>query len=148
MRVGGVARNTGIVALCPIFFTLPRIPRRGACPSIAGNKFTGNGLDLARTQVAILVHELAHIYNAGTLVVEERYGIQETVGLSAEGSFGNAQNFAYYAACEFFFWKWLGGFLKGGLMLMVVDSGGGGVYEFSGSGGWGRWVCFFWGEGM
>ncbi len=100
MRVGGVARNTGIISLCPIFFHLPRIARRSACPAVENNKFMSEGLGLARTQYAILVHELAHIYNPGTLVVEERYGIRETVDLDAERSFGNAQNFAFYAAGE------------------------------------------------
>lgn len=59
-----------------------------------------DGWHLARTQYAILVHELAHVYNPGTLVVEEKYGIPETVDLDAEQSFGNAQNFAFYAAGE------------------------------------------------
>lgn len=111
VRVAGVAKHSGIVYLCPVFFSLPRIARKSACPFVhpAGNRFAGNGADLVRTQYAILVHELVHVYNAGASeeVVEEVYDIQETVGLNASASFVNAQNFAFYAAGEFLHFTWL-----------------------------------------
>jgi len=137
MRVGGVARNTGIISLCPIFFRLPRIARRSACPAVENNVFATNGLNLARTQYAILVHELAHIYNPGTLVAEEKYKIQETVELDAEGSFENAQNWADYAAGEF---AELDTRLWG---LTYWNSCSGGVYGVSCSGAFGRLVFVF-----
>jgi len=105
--VAGVARHSGIVHLCPIFFRLPRVPRRGACPRVdrATNRFEvgDNGLELGRNQFAILVHELAHVYLAerGLGGQEEVYGIQGTVEISASASLENAQNYGFYAAGEF-----------------------------------------------
>ena len=111
-KVAGVTRFSGIVHLCPQFFDIPRMPRRGACPRVDAttNRFEENnvGLGLAKTQYAVLVHELTHIYLTarGVQVQQEVYDIQGAVDLNASASFENAQNFAYYAAGEST--KWIG----------------------------------------
>lgn len=99
--VGGVPKNSGIVYLWPIFFYLPMVAQKAACPGVNpnANKFVGSGLDLGRSQYAVLVHELVHVYHTmGIGEGMERYGIQETVELSAEKSLANPMNFAFYAA--------------------------------------------------
>ena len=101
-NVAGVAKNSGIVYLCPTFFHLPRVSRRASCPLVDSetNQFYGDGLSLTTNQYAILVHELFHVYNKGNARISEVYEIQETVDLSEQASQVNAQNYAFYAACE------------------------------------------------
>ena len=96
-----VSRHTGIIAICPIFWNLPRIARRPACPRVANNEFTENGWTLATTQYAVAVHELVHLYNVQDNMRAEVYDIWGAVNLTATKSFENAQNFAYYAACKY-----------------------------------------------
>ena len=102
--VAGVPMNSGIVFLCPQFFHLPRIPRRAACPRVdlADNRFEAgdDGSELGKNQLAILVHEIAHIYlqERGLGGQEEVYGINGTVALNATASYKNAMNYAFYAA--------------------------------------------------
>lgn len=100
ISVAHVGRHSGAVSLCSHFFDLPRTARRVACPLFDPviNRFVGHGIDFTRTQYAILVHELVHIYNIPEGMPEEVYDIQGAVNLDAVASFENAQNFAYYAA--------------------------------------------------
>ena len=55
--------------------------------------------NLRSTQFAVLVHELVHVYNRFDSR-EEVYRMNDVVGLGAERSLENAQNYASYAACE------------------------------------------------
>lgn len=98
--LANVGRHSGAVSLCPPFFDLPKTARRAACPLFDPviNRFVGHGIDFTRTQYAILIHELVHVYNVPDGMPEEVYDIQGAVDLDAVGSFENAQNFAYYAA--------------------------------------------------
>ena len=96
MYVGFPAK---VVAVCPYFWTVPRVARRSACPWVEDGRLMTEPWNLRTTQFAVLVHELVHIYNRfdGR---EEVYDMEDLVGLSAKRSLENAQNFATYAAGE------------------------------------------------
>ena len=95
-----VMQPAKIVAVCPVFWTLPRIVRRPACPRVARDgRLLTEPFNLRTTQFAVLVHELAHVYNRFDRR-EEVYDLMDLVDLSAETSLENAQNFASYAACK------------------------------------------------
>ena len=95
-----VMQPAKIVAVCPVFWTLPRIVRRPACPRVARDgRLLTEPWNLRTTQFAVLVHELVHIYNRFDRR-EEVYNLMDLVDLSAEKSLENAQNFASYAAGE------------------------------------------------
>ena len=102
--LAGVPMNSGIVFVCPHFFHLPRVPRRAACPrvNLANNEFEAgdDGSELGRNQLAILVHEIAHIYlqEKGLGGQKEVYGISGAVALNATASYKNAMNYAFYVA--------------------------------------------------
>ena len=88
-----------IVSICPIFWTLPRIARKAACPWVANGELLTEPWNLVTTQYAVLVHEMVHVYNRFD-VREEVYQMGDVIGLDATRSLGNAQNFASYAAGE------------------------------------------------
>ena len=95
-----VMQPAKIVAVCPIFWTLPHIARRPACPRVARDgRLLTEPRNLRTTQFAVLVHELVHVYNRFDRM-EEVYDLMDLVDLSAEKSLENAQNFASYAAGE------------------------------------------------
>ncbi|KAG8531795.1 uncharacterized protein KY384_003431 [Bacidia gigantensis] len=91
--------HTFNILLCPNFFQFPRFPRlRGDCPTIQGNKLYPNDIVLAKNQLAIIVHELAHAHGINPSPGErENYFIQDTADLHPDDQIRNAQNFAYYA---------------------------------------------------
>ena len=97
--VMNVLQPAKILSVCPIFWTLPRIARRAACPLVGNGELLTEPWNLRTTQFAVLVHELAHVYN-GFDDREEVYDLADVVGLDATRSLGNAQNFASYAAGE------------------------------------------------
>ena len=100
--VANVLQPAKIISICPIFWTLPRIARKAACPWVANGELLTEPWNLRTTQYAVLVHELVHIYNR----FDERgevYDLAHVVGLNASRSLGNAQNFASYAAGEWRF---------------------------------------------
>ena len=87
------------LSICPIFWTLPRVARKAACPWVANGKLLTEPWNLRTTQYAVLVHELVHVYNR----VDNRhelYNLQDVADLNATRSLENAQNFASYAAGE------------------------------------------------
>lgn len=88
-----------VVSVCPIFWTLPRVARKAACPWVVHGRLLTEPWNLRTTQYAVLVHELAHVYNRFD-DRDEVYDLGDLVGLNATGSLGNAQNFASYAAGE------------------------------------------------
>ena len=89
-----------IISICPIYWGLPRVAQKAACPLVNGDgKLLTEPFNLRTTQFAVLVHELVHVYN--TLDnKEEVYDMEDVVGLSAARSLENAQNYASYAAGE------------------------------------------------
>lgn len=94
-----VLQPAKIIAVCPIFWTLPRIARRAACSWVSNGSLLTEPWNLRTTQFAVLVHELMHVYHRFDRR-EEVYDTSDVVDLSAEKSLENAQNFAYYAAGE------------------------------------------------
>ena len=87
-----------MVAICPLFWTVPPVPRKTACPQIENGKVLTEPTTLVTTQYTILVHELVHIYNRFDDSWEEVFGFDDVVGLDAIRSVENAQNYAAYAA--------------------------------------------------
>ena len=86
-----------MVAICPLFWTLPHIARNTACPQIANGKVLTEPRSLIMTQFGILVHELVHIYNRFDDSWVEVFDFDDVVGLDAIRSLENAQNYASYA---------------------------------------------------
>ena len=87
-----------IVSICPLFWTVPRIARKRACPLVANGKLLTEPWNLRTTQYAILVHEMVHVYNRFDDSRQEVYDLEDVVGLDAIRSVENAQNYASYAA--------------------------------------------------
>lgn len=94
-----VLQPAQILSICPLFWTLPRVARKAACPSLVNGELLTEPWNLRTTQYAVLVHELVHIYNRFNDRTEV-YDWLGVVGLNASRSLGNAQNFASYAAGE------------------------------------------------
>lgn len=99
-----VLQPAKIVSVCPIFWTLPRVARKAACPWVANGELLTEPWNLRTTQYAVLVHELVHVYNRFD-AREEVYDLADVVGLNATRSLENAQNFASYAAGEWWDFK-------------------------------------------
>ena len=97
--VMNVLQPAKILSICPNFWTLPRVARRAVCPLVLNGELLTEPWNLRTTQFAVLVHELAHVYN-GFDDRDEVYDLADVVGLDATRSLGNAQNFASYAAGE------------------------------------------------
>lgn len=96
-----VGENQGFVTICPLFWSLRRIPPRRACPSISDNQFASDGIALGQNQFAITVHELVHLFNPHDDMRQEVYDIRDVFNLNATRSFENAHNFALYAAGKY-----------------------------------------------
>lgn len=95
--VANVLQPSKILSLCPMFWTLPRVARKAACPRVVNGQLETEPWNLRTTQYAVLVHELVHIYNRFDETYEV-YDLADVIGLNATRSLGNAQNFASYAA--------------------------------------------------
>ena len=99
--VMNVLQPAKIISICPIFWTLPHVALKAACPRVnIDGKLLTEPFNLRTTQFAVLVHELVHVYNAFDNK-QEVYDMEDVVGLSAARSLENAQNYASYAAGEF-----------------------------------------------
>ena len=59
--VMNVLQPAKIITICPIFWTLPRIARKAACPWVADGRLLTEPWNLRTTQFAVLVHELVHV---------------------------------------------------------------------------------------
>lgn len=98
----------GAIVLCPRFWEEPAFPGVDDCATVSGRRgqrrFLDSGWALRDTQFAILIHELIHLYNPSddANTRPEVYDIRECAGLDKKLSVGNAENWAVYAACEFY----------------------------------------------
>lgn len=100
--VMSILQPNKVVSICPIFWTLSHGARKAACPWVSnGEIISPDAWNLVTTQFAVFVHEMAHMYNEYD-AREEVYDVKNAVALNATRSLENAQNFAYYAACECF----------------------------------------------
>ena len=96
-----VLQPTKIISICPLFWTLPHVALKAACPQVNSyGELLTEPYNLRTTQFAVLVHELVHVYNTFE-DQQEVYDMEDLVGLSAAESLENAQNYASYAAGEF-----------------------------------------------
>lgn len=94
-----VIRPVKMLAICPVFWTLPHVAWKAACPWVVNGELLTEAGNLGSMQYAVLVHELVHVYNRFD-VKEEVYDLVDVVRLNASRSLGNAQNFASYATGE------------------------------------------------
>lgn len=89
-----------------MFWIHAAFPDNDNCPAVGrrgGQRtFVDSCRELSYTQFAILVHELAHLYDAraGGSEQAEVYSAQACVALDPLKSLQNAGNYALYAACE------------------------------------------------
>ncbi|KAL8862179.1 MAG: hypothetical protein Q9178_001635 [Gyalolechia marmorata] len=94
----------GVIVLCPEFWEASDFPGEEACLNVVGRrgrrKFADSGAELRNTKLAILLHELVHLYNPldGASTRAEVYDARECVALDKEASVANAENWALYAA--------------------------------------------------
>ena len=95
-----VDEGRGFVTICPHFWSLLHVPQKDRCPVVVNNQFQASGQAFATNQLAIMIHELVHIYSPHNARVREIYDIREAASLNATASLQNAQSFAYYAAGE------------------------------------------------
>lgn len=96
--------NTQHMILCDDFWThlaTKQFPQVKGCPKVKYNRFHPDDYRVMFNQFGTFVHEFAHTYTS-TWVQEETYHPTAAVQLSAEESLKNPQNFALYAASEFF----------------------------------------------
>ena len=90
------------VVLCPRFWEVDDKPGSWDCPRLRKGRLHSDEVDLTANKESALVHELAHMYGAdlGGLNGEETYGISDVTRLAKNVTLKNAQNYAYYYACE------------------------------------------------
>jgi len=91
--------DSNLIALCPNFWahkemTVPR----SDCPRLRGGSLSPNNMALALNQQAMIVHELARMYQNTTNWPDEVMNIQDAVNLNATASLRNANNYASYYA--------------------------------------------------
>lgn len=92
----------GLVALCPLFWTLPTFPTLQSCPAVIGRRghlhFADDGFAFVYTKFGTLLQELVHLYNPLDAGGEEVYTAQASIELAARKCLGNAANWAFYAS--------------------------------------------------
>ena len=94
----GHARGTQWVGICPSFYDEVIGARRRNCPQLQGNGQLPNNDVLQHNQMAILTHELAHLYGVPGDV--DIYLIQSCIDLEEAESLDNPSNYALYNAGE------------------------------------------------
>ncbi|KAL8872957.1 MAG: hypothetical protein Q9174_001506 [Haloplaca sp. 1 TL-2023] len=94
------------VMVCPAFWNNPDFPNNDGCPAVSGRRgrrrFTDHGTGLSDTRLAVMIHELVHLYNPNDAGPEgeEEYSLQGCADLDASRSLSHASNYALYAAGE------------------------------------------------
>lgn len=99
--IGAYIQGTPLIVLCPLFWGVSAKPTRRICNRVneATNQFQSDGLSLVNTQVSVLLHELVHFYSeaaSGVQVTHEGIRLNDCVGLNAEQSRLNPNNYVYY----------------------------------------------------
>ena len=98
----GQRRGSQFIVLCPLFFRLGQLgfagPPPGFCPILIDNKLSPNNEALTNNQLAVMIHELVHLYGPTKQASGEAYSIQDAIDLNATASMANAANFAFYVA--------------------------------------------------
>ena len=94
------------IVLCPDFFSYAPIPSmsKSTCLTVDPhfNRFRDTGKRMVNYQLWVILHELAHTYiYARNGQIADVSTANDCMSLSASSAVGNAQNYVYYAACEF-----------------------------------------------
>lgn len=91
-------RNTQYVLLCPRIFELKSVPDATDCVGPRANGMLSTGQGLARSVMAILLHELVHMYLDPQHLPQDYYGIHAVLDLPASESVINPPNYVFYVA--------------------------------------------------
>ncbi|KAM0802040.1 hypothetical protein BDR22DRAFT_846297 [Usnea florida] len=99
--------HTEIIFICPSFWTLPPALGASGCPAVVDNRATPNDEALIRSMLGVVLHTLVNVYvpaslNYGNSPAQEVVNVQDAIELNTTQSLVNANNYALYAACEFF----------------------------------------------
>lgn len=94
------------IVLCPAFWKYPPLPStsKSTCLTVDPhfNRFRENGGRMVNYQLWVILHELAHAYiYARNGQLADVSTANDCTSLSASSAVENAQNYVYYAACEF-----------------------------------------------
>lgn len=91
-------RQTELMPLCPLFWTIKKQARLSDCPLVVANTLTPNDDRLLKNQEALLVGNLVHLYHrvSGDMVVT----ITDASALNVSESLKHPPNYALYYACE------------------------------------------------
>ena len=89
------------VVLCPAFWahlypSQALKVNKPACPNSLNNFFMPNDDRMLWSKLAILIHELVHLYR-GDQILPELYTMRACAGLNAAKSVRNANNYAFFA---------------------------------------------------
>ena len=98
--------NNPYIIVCPRFFDpgFQSLPPPNTCQQVSrnGEQFSGAATALIQSRIWFILHEIVHYYiyttRQSTLEV---YDINACLRLSGQDAIGNAESYAYYAACEF-----------------------------------------------
>jgi hypothetical protein len=98
-------KDEPFVMLCPKFWdrlwpASDKNVTKPVCPSLAGKSGFLDDESMLLSKVAIIIHELAHLYTR-TQVTPERYTMQECAALTAAEAVRNANNYTFYAMSKF-----------------------------------------------
>ncbi|KAI4277272.1 MAG: hypothetical protein LQ337_001919 [Flavoplaca oasis] len=93
--------HSQFMVLCPDFWHLRKGADRTNCPQVKRNKFVPDDHRIMINKFGVFVHEFAHAYTH-KWDPKEIYSPMDAVKLSAKHSLKNANNFALYAASEYF----------------------------------------------
>ena len=99
--VAGMQAFTEVAILCPLFFDeMTSSPDKRHCPRVKHNTFVPDDIRMTYNRFGVFVHEFAHAYVPNWDVGTEVMRPGAAVGLNAEKSRMNPQNYALYASSE------------------------------------------------
>ncbi|KAL8668751.1 MAG: hypothetical protein Q9168_006629 [Polycauliona sp. 1 TL-2023] len=97
-----IVPQSHVMILCPDFWkNMEDLPTRSECPAVRRNTFVPDDHRVMINKFGTFVHEFTHAYTHNWNP-KEIYGPMDAVKLSAKLSLKNANNFALYAASEYF----------------------------------------------
>ena len=99
--------GSSTIFICFLFFLMPTLPAVGNCPTVneATNQFEGNISAFLRSQMYVLLHEIAHFYIGVTAEdsVDEKMDWNYAFSLSPVNATYNALNYVLFVASKFKF---------------------------------------------
>lgn len=95
---GSHQKNTQYVFLCPRIFDLKLVPDATDCVGRRPGGMFSTGQGLARSVMAVLLHELVHMYLDPKHLPRDFYGLHAVLDLSPGESVINPPNYVFYVA--------------------------------------------------